>query len=145
MKRPNVHWIIQKDAMVAGKGKAPAVKEEHEEPVHRESELLGPLRLTLKDLAQIKMLPKYTDLCIDVFFRSLCENQADGSVVFVDTMLSKVTRVARIQSVTGSSHCSRMTASTALPVFVPQARRRATASRSTRALSSSPAPSPLPP
>ena len=90
MKRPNVHWIIQKDAMVAGKGKAPAVKEEHEEPVHRESELLGPLRLTTTDLAQIRRLPKYNDLCIDVFFRSLCENQADGSVVFVDTMLSKV-------------------------------------------------------
>ena len=58
MKRPNVHWIIQKDAMVAGKGKAPAVKEEHEEPVHRESELLGPLRLTTKDLAQIRRLPQ---------------------------------------------------------------------------------------
>jgi hypothetical protein len=90
MKRPTIRWIIQKHVMVAGKGKALAVKEEHEEPVHRESELLGPLRLTTTDLAQIRRLPKYNDLCIDVFFRSLCENQADGSVVFVDTMLSKV-------------------------------------------------------
>ena len=43
--------------MVAGKGKAPAVKEEHEEPVHRESDLLGPLRLTRKDLTMIRSLP----------------------------------------------------------------------------------------